>query len=95
MTETIGKEAKVLLGKKLREAFSAQICHRLMLLKVSVPAFAKKINLPKNTLARTIRCENAAGLDIVALVAHGFGVEASELLEPVKAEDRLRKTGSE
>ena len=66
-----------------RELLAAQIGHNLDRIGKTVPEFAKQIEMPKNTIRRLIKCENAASVDIMDRIAEGFGIPLSLLTTPV------------
>lgn len=66
-----------------RDLLAFQISHNLARLNLSVPEFAKRIKMPKQTIYRIMRCESAASMDIIDRLAKGFGIPASVLLTPV------------
>ena len=69
--------------KKLRKLLAAQIKINLARIGKTAPQFAKEKGISPSTLYRFINCENAASLDVIELIAKGFGVPAFVLLSPV------------
>lgn len=67
-----------------RTILAKQIEANLERLGLSVPAFADKIDMPKQTIYRLIRCERAASVDTVEKLAKGFEVPRSVLLMPLE-----------
>ena len=66
-----------------RDLLAKQIGHNLAARRLSVPEFAKRIDMPKQTVYRLMRCESAASVDIIDRLAVGFGIPVSVLLTPV------------
>lgn len=67
-----------------RELLAKQIAANLARINMTVPEFAKKIGMPKNTIFRLMRCENSGGVDIIEQLAGGFGTPLNVLLQPVE-----------
>lgn len=71
----------------VRERLAKQIVTNLTRMGLSVPAFADKIDMPKQTIYRLIRCEKGASVDTVDRLAKGFGIPSAVLLMPLEEDN--------